>query len=84
MVCVTHSNALLVAGICFHESVLMLIQEFLPDSLDAFVERQPSGPGLDKDVMTFYRIAAAICEVLCYLHGRNIAHRDLKVRAQGS
>jgi serine/threonine protein kinase len=57
----------------------MLIQEFCPDSLDAFVERQPSGPGLSKDAPTFYRISAAICEVLCFLHDRNIAHRDLKV-----
>jgi serine/threonine protein kinase len=30
--------------------------------------------------LEFYRLALELCDVLTFLHRRNVAHRDLKVR----
>jgi serine/threonine protein kinase len=57
-------------GICCHESVLMLIQEFCPASLEDFVQKQPGGGGLWGSPTEFFRLAVDIAETLCFLHDR--------------
>jgi hypothetical protein len=51
---------------------IFLVMEYCPTKLEAYV----ASPAFT--TLEFYRLSLELCDVLTFLHRRNVAHRDLK------